>query len=395
MSEAQIYGFKVSEKSTPKFTEWNFALDTKKLKIGFVSSDLSNHPVGYFVEGLIEYLDPTQFELHAFPVTSLTDDLTDRIKPFFAKWVPIYGMTDQDAATLIHQSGIQVLIDLSGHTSNNRLPIFSYRPAPVQASWLGYFATTGLPEMDYFIGDPHMSPTAEAIYFSEIIWKLPETWFCLKPPNFLDLGSALQALNNEFVTFGSFGNLSKINDKVLETWASVLQRTPKSKLLIKAKQLGDAAQIERLQERFSKFGISTDRLILEGPDLREAYYKAYNRVDLVLDTFPYPGGTTSVDALLMGVPVITLKGDRFLSHLGESIAINAGNPDWIAQDVEDYVKKAVDFSSDLKRLSQERNTLRNRVLKSPLFDTNRFARNFSDALWGMWLQNIKVKTPYK
>jgi len=386
LKEAKIYGAKISDKSTPKFTKWNVDIETKKLKIGFISGDICNHPVGYFVEGLIECLEVTKFELHAFPTISLTDDLTDRVKPFFTKWSPIYGMTDRDAASVIHNSGIHILIDLSGHTAHNRLPVFSYRPAPVQASWLGYFATTGLPEMDYFIGDPHMSITKEEIHFTEAAWKLPDTWLCLKPPNFQLLISPLPALNNGFVTFGSFGSLSKVNDIVLETWATVLKLSPKSKLLMKTKQFEDSAQIEVVQDRFAKFGVSPDRLILEGPGTRENYYKTYSRVDVVLDTFPYPGGTTSVDALWMGVPVITLKGDRFLSHLGESIAINAENTDWIAQGEDDYVRKAVEFSFNLKRLEYQRSTLRDRVLKSPLFDTNRFAKNFSAALWGMWLQ---------
>ena len=391
LKDAVSYGLKVSQRSTPKFTNWNTRSSIEKLRIGFVSGDLINHPVGFFIEGLIGHLDLTKFEIYAFPTASTTDDLTDRIKPFFIEWIPIYGKSDIDAASIIHQKGINILVDLSGHTDHNRLPIFSYKPAPVQVSWLGYFATTGLPEMDYFLGDPYLLPANEASHFTETVWKLAETWLCLKPPQFQLPVSELPALKNGFITFGSFGNFSKINDKVLITWASVLHRVPTAKLFIKSKQLGDAAQIEVVNKRFEKCGISTERLILEGPDSREAYFKAYNRVDLVLDTFPYPGGTTSLDALWMGVPVLTVKGYRFLSHLGESIAINGGNPDWISEDADDYVKKAVKFSSDFKRLDGARRTLRDRVLKSPLFDTERFAKNFSDALWGMWFQSAKSR----
>ena len=391
LSEANIYGSIVSKMSMPKFNNWNFEFQSKKLKIGFVSADLRNHPVGYFIEGLIECLDASQFELYAFPSASFKDELTDRIRPFFTDWTPIYGVSDLNAATLIYDKKIHVLIDLSGHTANNRLPVFSYRPSPVQVSYLGYFATTGLPEMDYFLGDIHMFPDSDAMYFTENVWKLPETWLCLKPPNFQLPISVLPAQSNGFVTFGSFSNLSKMNDRVVATWASVLNKMPSSKLLIKSKQLGDAAYIEVIKKRFENCGVNNERLILEGSDSREAYLKAYNRVDLVLDTFPYPGGTTSVDALWMGVPVLTINGDRFLSNLGKSIAINAGNSYWIAKDLGEYVQKAVEISSDLKRLEEVRKTLRERVLKSPLFDCDRFAKNFGEALWGMWFQSIKVK----
>jgi predicted O-linked N-acetylglucosamine transferase (SPINDLY family) len=305
-------------------------------------------------------------------------------------WTPIYGKSDFDAASLIHQKGIHILVDLAGHTANNRLPVFSYKPAPVQVSWLGYFSTTGLPEMDYFLGDPHLSPPSENIFFTENLWNLPETWLCQTPPAFELPVSDLPALSNGYITFASFANLSKINDKVVSTWASVLHQAPKSKLLIKSKQLADTTQINRLQNRFKKFDITPDRLLLEAPETWNNYFKAYNRVDIILDTFPYPGGTTSVDALWMGVPILTLRGDRFLSRLGESIAINAGNQEWIAEDVQEYVKKAVDYSSELQRLAQQRGTLRSRILKSPLFDANRFAKSFGDELLGMWLQSSKL-----
>lgn len=387
LSEAKLYGKKVSEKSIPKFTKWIVASTPKKLRIGFVSGDLSNHPVGYFLEGLLENIDSSKFELYSFPTRSFEDDLTKRIQPFFKEWSPLFGISDLDAATLINQKGVHILIDLSGHTAHNRLPVFSYKPAPIQVSWLGYFATTGIPEIDYFLGDPNMSPASEGNNFTETLWNLSETWLSSKPPNFEIQVSALPAKKNGFVTFGSFGNLSKMNEVVVKTWSSVLDQVPKSKLFLKSKQFGDFEQIELVMKRFEKFNIYSDRLIIEGPDSRLTYYETYNKVDLIFDTFPYPGGTTSMDALWMGVPVLTLKGDRFLSRLGESIAINSGNPDWIAQGIDDYVNKAVKFATDLELLGQLRSNLRKRVLNSPLFDTSRFAKNFEDALWDMWLNH--------
>jgi len=384
LHEAKCYGAVVSERAVPKFSAWAKNPDSRKLRVGFVSGDLRNHPVGYFMEGLIQRLDPAQFELYAFSTHHKEDALTQRVKPYFREWVPIFVLTDADAAKAIHERGIQVLIDLSGHTGHNRLPVFAYKPAPVQASYLGYFATTGLPEMDFFIGDPYMAPAAEWSHFTEKTYPLAESWLCLTPPEALVPIEPLPAFKNGYVTLGCFGNLGKMNEAVVSLWSRVLQQVPTARLCLKAKQLAEPKVAADVQSRFAVCGIGSERLILEGPAPRDAYYQAYNGLDIVLDTFPYPGGTTSVDALWMGVPVLTLKGDRFLSHLGESIAMNAGQPDWIAQDQDDYVKKAVTLAADLKRLADVRSRLRARVQESPLMNAERFARNFGAALWDLW-----------
>lgn len=384
LSEAQRYGALVSKKALPKFRTWQKNAPPHRLRVGFVSGDLRNHPVGYFIEGLIQHLDQAQFELFAFPTNHKDDVLTQRIRPYFQGWVPISSKTDLDAAQAIHENGIQILIDLSGHSAHNRLPVFSFKPAPVQASWLGYFATTGLPEMDFFIGDPHMSPKSEEGHFTEQVWRLADSWLCMTPPNDATPILPLPALNNGYVTFGCFGNLTKMNDAVIQLWSRTLKQVPSSKLFLKAKQLGEDRVFRGVVSKFSNQGIKADRLILEGPTSRKAYFEAYNRIDIVLDSFPYPGGTTSVDALWMGVPVLTLKGDSFLSHLGESIALNSGQSDWIALNGDDFVKKAVTFASDLQALATLRLRLRNQLRQSALMDSKRFAKNFGRALHGMW-----------
>lgn len=389
LKQAEDYGALVSAKSRPKYNKWLVDDAPTKFRVGWVSGDLRAHPVGYFVEGLIKHLDKNVFELHAFPTLPKTDALTARIQPYFEKWLPIHGMTDQQAAQVIHNQGIHVLIDLSGHTGHNRLPVFSFRPAPVQVSWLGYFATTGLPEMDYFLGDPVMAPDTEQHHFTERLWRLAQTWLCLTPPTQAVPVAELPALSNGHVTFGCFGNLAKMNDRVVKTWADILNKIPNAKLHLKTRQLADPLVQAEVQGRFARENVAADRLILEGPELSAAYYAAYNRIDIVLDTFPYPGGTTSVDALWMGVPVLTMKGSRFLSHLGESIATQAGQSGWIAQDTDDYVNKALAFAADTKALAELHRSLRDRVLQSPLFDTPRFARHFGDALQGMWQDSIQ------
>ena len=231
-----------------------------------------------------------------------------------------------------------------------------------------------------------MSPKYESHHFREMIWNLPDTWLCLNPLKEITI-SILPALKNDYITFGCFGNLTKVNNSVIHVWAVILSKIPNSKLFIKSKQLNDQFIIDKTEKQFFSFGITKERLILESPSSRDEYFNSYNKIDIILDTFPYPGGTTSVDSLWMGVPVLTLKGNRFLSHLGESIAHNSGQANWIAKDYEDYIKKAIVFSSNLKYLNKSRNTLRNSVLKSPLFDTKMFAKNFGNMLIEMHNKN--------
>lgn len=354
------------------------------LRVGLVSGDLMSHPVGYFLESVLAKLDPTRVQMIAFPTQHRTDELTARIRPHFAKWKPVGGLSDEMATRAIREEGVHVLLDLSGHTAHNRLPVFARKPAPVLATWLGYFATTGLMEMDYLIADPWTLPETEEIYFTERIWRLPETRLCFTAPNVDVPVSRLPALANGYVTFGCFNNLTKINDKVVELWARVLTTVANSRLFLKAKQLRDLPVRQSLVERFAVHGVGANRLILEGPVQRTDYLAAYQRVDFALDPFPFAGGTTSAESLWMGVPVLTLAGDRLVSRQGVSLMMNAGLPEWIAADGDDFINRAVMHASDLENLAAIRQGLRQKVLASPLFDAPRFARNLESALWGMW-----------
>lgn len=384
---AKEYGCLISSAATKKFTSWTIDSNPNKLRIGFVSGDLRNHPVGFFLEGLIEQLDFSQFEIFAFATSDIYDDLTHRIKPFFKKWTPLYDKKDFESAAIIHEQGIHMLIDLSGHTAHHRLPVFAFKPAPIQISYLGYFATTGLPEMDYFLGDPYMADQGEEKHFTEKLCNLSNTWLCLKPPTPTVQIATAPILINGYITFGCFGNLTKMNDAVVKVWSEIISKISGSKLFLKSNQLADENVITDVRARFAKNGISNDRLLLEGPSSRTAYFEAYNRVDIVLDTFPYPGGTTSIDALWMGVPVLTLKGHRFLSRLGESIAINAGELEWIAENPSEYIDKAIAFASDLLSHPIDRLIRRDKVLKTSLFDTRQFARKFGDTMLSIWENN--------
>jgi len=352
-----------------------------------VSGDLHSHPVGYFAEGVIAALASSmseRLELIAYPSHFHTDALTERIKACCSGWHSAVGLSDERLAERIRDDGIDILIDLSGHTAHNRLPVFAWKPAPVQATWLGYFATTGVAQIDYFISDAWSLPQTEEIYFTEKVWRLPETRLCFTRPDVDVLVSPLPALTNGYVTFGCFNNLTKMNDAVVALWARILGTVAGSRLFLKARQLNDASVRRSIVGRFAAQGIDIDQLILEGASPRAQYLSAYGRVDIGLDPFPFTGGTTSAEGLWMGVPVLTLTGERFISRQGGGLLMTSGLPEWIAADTDDYVARAVSHAGDIHRLAVLRNGLRQQVLASPLFDAPRFAGHFEAALRGMW-----------
>jgi predicted O-linked N-acetylglucosamine transferase (SPINDLY family) len=387
VAEARRFG-ELAALDARTHTDWYSHSDPeRRLRIGFVSGDLGNHPVGYFFESMLARLaiGPADWlELIAYPSFIREDEVATRIRSHCHGWHSAVGSSDEKLAQRIRDDGIDILIDLSGHTAHNRLSMFAWKPAPIQVSWLGYFATTGLAEMDYLLADPWTVPVGEEFHFTETIWRMPETYLCFSPPE-LDLRvGPLPALASRVITFSCFNNLAKMNDAVVALWARVLQAVPESCLFLKTGQLEAANMRQSVAQRFAEHGIDAARLVLEGPSPRAELLAAYNRVDIALDPFPYPGGTTSAEALWMGVPVLTLEGDRFLSHIGESILQNAGLPDWIAADADDYVARAVAHARDIPRLAELRHGLRQQVLASPLFDAPRFARHFETALRGMW-----------
>lgn len=387
LDEARAYGLTVARRAQP-YAVWSSSPDpSRPLSIGWVSGDLCIHPVGYFIESVLAALAanyPAQFQHVAYASHYRDDAVTARLRRSCAAWHPVMGWSDAQLAAQIHADGIDILIDLAGHTAHNRLPAFAWKPAPVQVSWLGYFATTGVREIDWLIADPHTLPQSEEAHFTEKIWRLPETRLCFTPPDAAIPVGPLPALTNGIITFGCFNNLAKMNDGVVALWSRILTAVPASRLLLKTKQLADAAVREHTLARFAAQGIGTVRLTLEGPTSRADYLAAYQRIDLALDPFPYPGGTTTVEALWMGVPVLTLAGERFLSRQGVGLLMNVQLPEWVASDPDDYLARAIAHAQDLPRLAALRNQLRPQLLASPLCDAPRFARHFALTLRGMW-----------
>jgi predicted O-linked N-acetylglucosamine transferase (SPINDLY family) len=384
LDEARRYGRMAAEQVGTRFATWQCEKSPRRLRVGLVSGDFREHPVSHFLESVLSNIDPSRIELYAYPNHTTVDEVTERIKGRCAAWKTLLGKTDEAAARLIHGDSVHVLIDLSGHTAHNRLPVFAWRPAPVQVSWLGYFATTGVAEIDYLIADPLTLPETDESCFTERIWRLPETRLCFTAPDVAVPVAPLPAVANAYVTFACFNNLTKMNDAVVALWARVLAAVPNSRLFLKTRQLKEQSIAQKVIERFAAHGVSADRLILEGLTPRADYLLAYHRADIALDPFPFTGGTTTAESLWMGVPVLTLAGDRFISRQGVGLLMNAGLTEWIAADEDDYVRRAVAHARDIDDLAALRHGLRQQVLASPIFDAPRFARHLDAALHGMW-----------
>ena len=397
LAEAVEFGRIATAKAKP-WRDWLVPLGSRAapatgaraapLRVGLVSGDLKTHPTGHFLESILAHLDRSRIELVAYPTRRFEDALTARIKPFFSAWTPLASMNDEQAAARIRDDRIDVLLDLSGHMNFNRLPLFAWRPAPVQASWLGYFASTGLPAMDYLLGDAHVLPSDAQAFYTERLWRLPDSYLCFTPPAEQVAIGPLPLAAQGHVTFGCFNHLMKMNEGVVDVWARILHAVPHSRLFLKAKQLDDAPTRETTLARFAARGIDASRLTLEGRSPRAEYFAAYNRIDIALSPFPYPGGTTSVEGLWMGVPVLCRRGDRFLSNICASMLHSAGLADWIAADSDDYVAKAVAFAADAPRLAALRSSLRTTLVASPLCDAARYARNLETALEAMWRDGV-------
>ncbi|MBR8225008.1 tetratricopeptide repeat protein [Burkholderia ambifaria] len=390
LDEAARFDALVTQRAQP-YSTWQVDLSARigrPLRVGIVSGDLKAHPVGYFIEGMLAHVKRERVELHAYPTREIEDDVTARIKPRFASWTCVAGLDDAAAAARIHDDGIDVLIDASGHTIHNRLPLFAWKPAPLQVSWPGYFASTGMRAIDYVLGDRHVMPADEAAHFVERAWRLPDSYLCFTPPAVELDGGPLPMLANGYPTFGYFGKLAKLTDHVIDVWSRVLRDVPNARLFVKAPHLDDPREQDALAARFAAHGIDAARLLFEGRSPRDEYLAAYRRVDLMLSPFPYPGGTTTAEALWMGVPVLGRRGARFLSHICESLLHAARLPEWIADDDDAYVAKAVAFARNPAELAVLRTTLRAQVLASPLCDAPRFARHFEEALHEMWVRRV-------
>lgn len=359
---------------------------SRPLRVGFVAGEFKNHPVLHFLLGLLENLDESRIQTVAFSNNVYDDSGTKILKGVFDEWVEIRDVDDQAAAALVRGKNIDVLLDLCGHSGDGRLAMFAQKPAPVQATWLGYWASTGLSAMDYILVDPACISVEAPEWFSEEIYCLPHTRLCMTAPRSEQaiLVAPAPCSRKGYVTFGSFQRTAKLNDDVLTLWARVLSAVPSARLRIQT----DTVRIEDLRRllitRMQSAGLDLSRVDVLPQGSAAEYLAAYSEVDMILDTFPFTGGTTTAQALWMGVPTVTRMGETMLSMQGVSMLRCVGLTDWIARNDAHYIEIACKFASDHAGLEQLRAELRERALQSPLFDTKRFSQDFTDALWDIY-----------
>jgi predicted O-linked N-acetylglucosamine transferase (SPINDLY family) len=292
-------------------------------------------------------------------------------------------MSDQAAAEVIRNDRIDILVDLTVHTSNNRLPLFTWKPAPIQVTYLGSPMSTGLRAMDYRISDPYLDPPDVASIWPERIVRLPETFWCYDPLTDQPPVNPLPALAGKPLTFGCLNKFAKVNRHVLELWARVLLAAPNSRLILLA---DPGSHRDRTISVFAEAGVEPDRIQFESRRSRADYMRLYHNLDIALDTFPYNGHTTSLDALWMGVPVVSLVGSLPVSRAGLSLATNIGLPEFAVDSSEAFVARALDLANDLPKLAELRSTLRARMQASPLMDSRRFVRSMEAIFREIWRQ---------
>jgi predicted O-linked N-acetylglucosamine transferase (SPINDLY family) len=394
---AKKYGEILEKKATP-YTEWLVEKNPqKKIRLGFVSGDFRLHPVSHFLVNILDDLPRDKFDLVAYYNSEVVDSMTKRISQKFTEWnLGVNLKSDKALAEKIHQDRIDILIDLSGHTAKTRTSMFAYKPAPIQVNWLGYFNTTGLKSIDWVIADQIVLTEKDRRYYTEKPYYLPNIYYAYSKP-------ALKAdivppphIKNGHITFGCFNNHPKLNYRVIEAWSKILKLIPTSRMIIKNRQLESPYIREDLIKSFESHGIDAKRLTLEPSSPMYQYYDAYNKVDMALDPFPFPGGTTSIDGLWMGVPVVTLSGNTFISRQGETILKNLGMDDWISYSENEYIDLAVKKAKQIKSSKTYKEELREKVEKSPVMNTQLFAKHLSDAFQDMWGQfNQKKKSSKK
>lgn len=357
----------------------------RKLKIGYVSADFFNHAVAFFIEPILASHDKSKFEVHCYYNRSRYDAHTERIKSFADHWTPCVYLSDDELADRIRADGIDILVDLSGHTGSNRLLVFARKPAPVQATWVGYVGSTGLDAMDYRITNAEVDPPGlTERYHSEALIRIPGTGITYRPEPGCLAVNPLPALTSDTFIFASLNNLIKINRSVIALWGRILQALPKAKLMLG--NVTDAATQKRIIEQFKQAGVTEDRLILLPRMTFSEYLTLHHQIDVALDPFPYNGGTTTMHALWMGIPVITLTGDHMVSRCAVPLLSRVGLNEFITHSEEEYFQRAMQCAQDLPALNQVRQSIRARMddaNQSPQTVT-RHVENAYRNMWQKW-----------
>ena len=361
------------------FQPFRNAFSNIRTRIGYVSADFRQHVVSRFFEPLLRHHDRSQVEVFCYAEVNKPDDVTRRLQDAAEHWRFISGLDDRTVAQMIHDDGIDILIDLGGHTVNNRLKVFTHKPAPVQATYLGYFTTTGLSAMDYWITDTRLHPGNTVELASERLYRLSRCFLCFQPPNEAPEVAPAPCQGNA-VTFGSFNNLVKVSPQAISLWSRVLHAVPGSRLMLKSRQLADEDLRKSLLKKFARHGVAPGRIEMM-PSTRTFYehLDAYRKVDIALDTIPRTGFTITAEALWMGVPVVTLAGERFIERISMDMLYSIGLQELVAHTEEEYVDIAAGLAGDLEQRMALRRDLRGRMAASELCDGKTLAAALEQA----------------
>lgn len=366
----------------------------KRLRIGLISDGLRVHPVGNMITVGLANVADSQFEFYAYSTNDKEDHITHRIKRICAKWQVIKNMSAVELDTLIREDEIDILFDLNGYNENSRMQTMLMAPAPLQIKWVGgLISSTGLETMDYLLSDNIETPADADVLYTEKLIRMPDDYICYDPPFYLPPVSEAPVNSKGYITFGCFNNASKINDVIMAQWAALLHQVPDSRLFLKSFNFESEPLREQVLCKLETQGISRERVRIEGTSPHRELLASYNDVDIALDPWPYSGGLTTCEALVMGVPVVTLPGPTFAGRHSASHLVNAGLQELVASDWEQYINICVGITQDLNSLNIIRSNLRDILLASPVCDGQRFAKHFTDAMRAIWQRYCEGKQP--
>ena len=374
-----------------QFSHTNIADPERRLKIGYVSADFNQHAVARFAELIIERHDRNQVEVFCYCNSTRKDEVTERFSKASDHWRVVTEMSDALMAARVKADGIDILIDLSGHTSGNRLPAFAGKPAPIQITYLGYGATTGLAAMDYRLTHIDADPIESDAHNSEILYRLPRSLWCYRPSSSMPAVTALPALENGYVTFGVMNGFHKVSPQMIAVWAEILRLIPTARLVMVPVP---ATAQQAIHEQFAALGITQDRIALHGRLSSDKFWDLCRQIDIALDPFPYNGGTTTCETFWLGVPLVTLTGQSFVSRLGYTLLKSIGLPELAAKTEAEYVEISCFLARDLELMTVLRAGMRQRMAASPLCDEAGFVRSLEAAyrdMWRTWCSSKKEK----
>jgi predicted O-linked N-acetylglucosamine transferase (SPINDLY family) len=397
-SEHRDWGWRFT-RLHPQYTSWDNLKDPERpITIGYISPDFFTHSVSYFIEAPLTHHDYTKYKVVVYSAVVKADAKTYRFRDKVLKkggvWKDIYGIDEKKIASMVREDKIDILVELTGHTANNKLGTMACRPAPVQVTWIGYPNTTGLPTVDYRITDSLADPPDTKQKQVEELVRLPDCFLCYTPSPEAGPVCPTPALSNGFVTFGSFNNLAKITPKVLQVWARILCAVPNSRLVVKCKPFCCDSIRQRFLTTLEQLGLESKRvdllpLILFNHD----HMQAYSLMDISLDTFPYAGTTTTCESLYMGVPCVTMAGSVHAHNVGVSLLTKVGLGHLVAKNEDEYVQLSVDLASDVTALSKLRMSLRDLMAGSPVCNGPSFAVGLESAYRNMWKKYCKGEVP--